>query len=99
MEQSISLSSVFNITTLIYQHATSTLSIDKIMSKKKKKNTNSEIYTKKNICINLFLLAATTTFLSLVNEAQYLMINRASVRLIQELMSSRFEHPESLLKA
>lgn len=71
----------------------------RLFLKKKKKSTNSEIYTKKNICINLFLLAATTTFLSLVNEAQYLMINRASVRLIQELMSSRFEHPESLLKA
>lgn len=36
--------------------------------------------------------------LSLVNEAQYLMINRGSVQLIQELMSSRFKHPESLLK-
>ncbi|KAM6915860.1 molybdenum cofactor sulfurase [Xenentodon cancila] len=33
--------------------------------------------------------AATSLFLSLVNEAQYLMINRASVALIQNLMSSR----------
>ncbi|XP_068424391.1 molybdenum cofactor sulfurase isoform X2 [Clinocottus analis] len=33
--------------------------------------------------------AATSTSLSLVNEAQYLMINRASVELIQKLMSSR----------
>uniref|UniRef100_A0A671XLE5 Molybdenum cofactor sulfurase n=1 Tax=Sparus aurata TaxID=8175 RepID=A0A671XLE5_SPAAU len=39
---------------------------------------------------SLFLLAATaSTSLSLVNEAQYLMINRASVELIQKLMSSR----------
>uniref|UniRef100_A0A8C2X997 Molybdenum cofactor sulfurase n=1 Tax=Cyclopterus lumpus TaxID=8103 RepID=A0A8C2X997_CYCLU len=36
--------------------------------------------------------AATSTSLSLVNEAQYLMINRASAELIQKLMSSRFEH-------
>ena len=41
--------------------------------------------------ISLSLLAATSTCLSLVNEAQYLMINRASVELIQKLMSSRFE--------
>lgn len=41
---------------------------------------------------SLSLLAATSTSLSLVNEAQYLMINRASVELIQKLMSSRFEH-------
>lgn len=33
--------------------------------------------------------AAASTSLSLVNEAQYLMINRASVELIQKLMSSR----------
>ncbi|XP_051233789.1 molybdenum cofactor sulfurase [Dicentrarchus labrax] len=33
--------------------------------------------------------AATSSSLSLVNEAQYLMINRASVELIQKLMSSR----------
>ncbi|KAG7999948.1 Transmembrane 9 superfamily member 3 [Nibea albiflora] len=33
--------------------------------------------------------AATSTSLSLVNEAQYLMINRASVEFIQKLMSSR----------
>ncbi|KAM6998058.1 molybdenum cofactor sulfurase isoform 2-T2 [Tautogolabrus adspersus] len=33
--------------------------------------------------------AATSTSLSLVNEAQYLMINRASVELIQKLMSCR----------
>lgn len=52
-----------------------------------------------NPCINVksFFLAATTTSLSLVNEAQYLMINRASVQLIQELMSSRFTHPESCI--
>ncbi|CAF90945.1 unnamed protein product, partial [Tetraodon nigroviridis] len=42
--------------------------------------------------------AATTTSLSLVNEAQYLLINHASVQLIQELLSSRFKHPKSLLK-
>ncbi|XP_029691302.1 molybdenum cofactor sulfurase isoform X3 [Takifugu rubripes] len=35
---------------------------------------------------------ATTPSLSLVNEAQYLMINSASVQLIQELMSSRQEN-------
>nr|XP_015799608.2 molybdenum cofactor sulfurase [Nothobranchius furzeri] len=33
--------------------------------------------------------AAASSFLSLVNEAQYLMISRASVELIQNLMSSR----------
>ncbi|XP_041646133.1 molybdenum cofactor sulfurase isoform X1 [Cheilinus undulatus] len=38
--------------------------------------------------------AATSTSLSLVNEAQYLMINRASVELIQKLMSSRQEDSE-----
>ncbi|XP_028982931.1 molybdenum cofactor sulfurase isoform X2 [Betta splendens] len=38
--------------------------------------------------------AATSTFLSLVNEAQYLMINRASVELIQKLMSSRQDYSE-----
>ncbi|KAK5882060.1 hypothetical protein CesoFtcFv8_020687 [Champsocephalus esox] len=38
--------------------------------------------------------AATTTSLSLVNEAQYLMINRASVELIQKLMSSRQDDSE-----
>lgn len=42
---------------------------------------------------HLSFLAATTTFLSLVNEAQYLLINRASVQLIQELTSSRFQLP------
>ncbi|XP_031593761.1 molybdenum cofactor sulfurase isoform X1 [Oreochromis aureus] len=38
--------------------------------------------------------AATSTSLSLVNEAQYLMINRASVELIQNLMSSRQDDSE-----
>ncbi|XP_060896884.1 molybdenum cofactor sulfurase isoform X1 [Labrus mixtus] len=38
--------------------------------------------------------AATSTSLSLVNEAQYLMINRASVELIQKLMSSREDDSE-----
>lgn len=38
--------------------------------------------------------AATSTSLSLVNEAQYLMINRASVELIQKLMSSRQDDSE-----
>ncbi|XP_054455993.1 molybdenum cofactor sulfurase [Anoplopoma fimbria] len=38
--------------------------------------------------------AATSTSLSLVNEAQYLMINRASVELIQKLMSSRQDDTE-----
>ncbi|KAK2824000.1 hypothetical protein Q5P01_021175 [Channa striata] len=38
--------------------------------------------------------AATSTSLSLVNEAQYLMINRASVELIQKLMSSRLDYSE-----
>ncbi|XP_010765124.1 molybdenum cofactor sulfurase [Notothenia coriiceps] len=38
--------------------------------------------------------AATTTSLSLVNEAQYLMINRASVELIQKVMSSRQDDSE-----
>ncbi|XP_041803884.1 molybdenum cofactor sulfurase [Chelmon rostratus] len=38
--------------------------------------------------------AATIASLSLVNEAQYLMINRASVELIQELMSSRQDDSE-----
>ncbi|XP_070697014.1 molybdenum cofactor sulfurase isoform X2 [Pempheris klunzingeri] len=37
---------------------------------------------------------ATSTSLSLVNEAQYLMINRASVELIQRLMSSRQDDSE-----
>uniref|UniRef100_H3C4W8 Molybdenum cofactor sulfurase n=1 Tax=Tetraodon nigroviridis TaxID=99883 RepID=H3C4W8_TETNG len=37
-------------------------------------------------------LTATTTSLSLVNEAQYLLINHASVQLIQELLSSRQEN-------
>uniref|UniRef100_UPI0037E87810 molybdenum cofactor sulfurase n=1 Tax=Semicossyphus pulcher TaxID=241346 RepID=UPI0037E87810 len=37
---------------------------------------------------------ATSTSLSLVNEAQYLMINRASVELIQKLMSSRQDDSE-----
>ncbi|XP_034537125.1 molybdenum cofactor sulfurase [Notolabrus celidotus] len=37
--------------------------------------------------------AATSSSLSLVNEAQYLMINRASVELIQKLMSSRQDDP------
>lgn len=41
---------------------------------------------------SLSLLAATSTSLSLVNEAPYLMINRASAELIHKLMSSRFEH-------
>nr|XP_057913984.1 molybdenum cofactor sulfurase isoform X2 [Doryrhamphus excisus] len=36
--------------------------------------------------------AITSPLLSLVNEAQYLMINRASVELIHKVMSSRFEH-------
>ncbi|XP_033469369.2 molybdenum cofactor sulfurase isoform X1 [Epinephelus lanceolatus] len=38
--------------------------------------------------------AATSTSLSLVNEAQYLMINRASVELIQKLMRSRQDDSE-----
>ncbi|XP_042357648.1 molybdenum cofactor sulfurase isoform X2 [Plectropomus leopardus] len=38
--------------------------------------------------------AATSTSLSLVNEAQYLMISRASVELIQKLMSSRQDDSE-----
>ncbi|XP_076599323.1 molybdenum cofactor sulfurase [Chaetodon auriga] len=38
--------------------------------------------------------AATPTSLSLVNEAQYLMINRASAELIQKLMSSRQDDSE-----
>ncbi|XP_029306037.1 molybdenum cofactor sulfurase [Cottoperca gobio] len=38
--------------------------------------------------------AATSTSLSLVNEAQYLMINRASVRLIEKVMSSRQDDSE-----
>ncbi|XP_038593086.1 molybdenum cofactor sulfurase isoform X1 [Micropterus salmoides] len=38
--------------------------------------------------------AATSTSLSLVNEAQYLMINRASVELIRKLMSSRQDESE-----
>ncbi|XP_044071197.1 molybdenum cofactor sulfurase [Siniperca chuatsi] len=38
---------------------------------------------------------ATSTSLSLVNEAQYLMINRASVELIQKLMSSRQDVSEA----
>ncbi|XP_031727891.1 molybdenum cofactor sulfurase isoform X2 [Anarrhichthys ocellatus] len=38
--------------------------------------------------------AATATSLSLVNEAQYLMINRASAELIQKLMSSRQDDAE-----
>lgn len=38
--------------------------------------------------------AATSTSLSLVNEAQYLMINRASVELIQKLISSRQDYSE-----
>ncbi|KAM6922165.1 molybdenum cofactor sulfurase [Lycodopsis pacificus] len=38
--------------------------------------------------------AATATPLSLVNEAQYLMINRASAELIQKLMSSRQDDAE-----
>ncbi|XP_068582110.1 molybdenum cofactor sulfurase isoform X1 [Cebidichthys violaceus] len=38
--------------------------------------------------------AATGTSLSLVNEAQYLMINRASAELIQKLMSSRQDDAE-----
>ncbi|KAK5853676.1 hypothetical protein PBY51_014809 [Eleginops maclovinus] len=38
--------------------------------------------------------AATSTSLSLVNEAQYLMINRASVELIQKVMSSRQDDSE-----
>ncbi|KAM4607640.1 molybdenum cofactor sulfurase [Polymixia lowei] len=37
---------------------------------------------------------ATSTALSLVNEAQYLMINRASVELIQKHISSRQEYSE-----
>lgn len=36
------------------------------------------------------LLGTTSAALSLVNEAQYLMINRASVELIQKHMSSRY---------
>ncbi|KAK5609542.1 hypothetical protein CRENBAI_006365 [Crenichthys baileyi] len=39
--------------------------------------------------------AADSPLLSLVNEAQYLMINRASVKLIQDLMSSRQDGCES----
>lgn len=38
--------------------------------------------------------AVSSACLSLVNEAQYLMINRASVELIQQLMSSRQENSE-----
>lgn len=38
--------------------------------------------------------ATTSASLSLVNEAQYLMINRASVELIQKLMSSRQDDSE-----
>ncbi|XP_076025441.1 molybdenum cofactor sulfurase [Genypterus blacodes] len=38
--------------------------------------------------------ASSPASLSLVNEAQYLMINRASVDLIQKLMSCRQEYPE-----
>ncbi|XP_051935896.1 molybdenum cofactor sulfurase isoform X1 [Hippocampus zosterae] len=38
--------------------------------------------------------AITSSTLSLVNEAQYLMINRASVELIQKVMSSRQDYPE-----
>ncbi|XP_028325367.1 molybdenum cofactor sulfurase [Gouania willdenowi] len=39
--------------------------------------------------------AAASVFLSLVNEAQYLMINRASVELIRNLISSRQDSLES----
>ncbi|XP_061546370.1 molybdenum cofactor sulfurase [Phycodurus eques] len=38
--------------------------------------------------------AVTSPSLSLVNEAQYLMINRASVELIHKVMSSRQDYPE-----
>ncbi|XP_037126696.1 molybdenum cofactor sulfurase [Syngnathus acus] len=38
--------------------------------------------------------AVTSSSLSLVNEAQYLMINRASVELIQKVMRSRQDYPE-----
>lgn len=38
--------------------------------------------------------AASSTSLSLVNEAQYLMINRASVELVQKLTRSRHGHSE-----
>ncbi|XP_077437690.1 molybdenum cofactor sulfurase [Vanacampus margaritifer] len=38
--------------------------------------------------------AVTSSSLSLVNEAQYLMINRTSVELIQKVMSSRQDYPE-----
>lgn len=48
---------------------------------------------------NVSLLAATAPSLSLVNEAQYLMINSASVQLIQELMSSRYKHTYLHLKS
>ncbi|GLD56072.1 molybdenum cofactor sulfurase isoform X1 [Lates japonicus] len=39
-------------------------------------------------------ISATSASLSLVNEAQYLMINRASVELIQKQMSSRQDYSE-----
>ncbi|XP_077469060.1 molybdenum cofactor sulfurase isoform X1 [Stigmatopora argus] len=39
--------------------------------------------------------AASSSSLSLVNEAQYLMINRASVELIHKVMSSRQDHPQT----
>lgn len=46
----------------------------------------------------VFLTATSLTSLSLVNEAQYLMINRASVELLQKLMRNRFEHRNVSLK-
>lgn len=46
----------------------------------------------------LFLLATSPMSLSLVNEAQYLMINRASVELVHKLMRSRFEHHDVSFK-
>lgn len=46
----------------------------------------------------VFLIATSLTSLSLANEAQYLMINRASVELVHKKMKSRFEHNDVTLK-
>lgn len=46
----------------------------------------------------VFLLATSPMSLSLVNEAQYLMINHASVELVHNLMRSRFEYHDISFK-
>lgn len=45
----------------------------------------------------LFPIATSLASLSLVNEAQYLMINRASVELVHKIMKNRFEHHDVTL--